>query len=103
MTPGISAAALQEATPNALRGRVAALYYVVTNLIGASAGPVVAALFTQHVFHDPAQVGFSLATLAIVGSPIAALLFSLALRPYRVMVQGEADPAPFRRTHFDYQ
>ena len=35
MAPGISAAALQEATPNALRGRMAAIYYIVTNLLGA--------------------------------------------------------------------
>ena len=93
MAPGISAAALQEATPNALRGRVAAMYYIVTNLVGASAGPVVAALLTQHLFRDPAQVGSSLATLAIVGSPLAVLLFTLALGPYRAILGGEVGPA----------
>ena len=89
MAPGISAAALQEATPNALRGRMAAIYYIVTNLLGASLGPVIAALLTQHVFIDPAQVGFSLATLALLGAPLAALLLTLALAPFRAIVGGE--------------
>lgn len=86
MTPGISAAALQEATPNALRGRMAATYYIVTNLVGAGLGPVVAALLTQYLYHDPAQVGLSLATLALIGGPLTALLLTLALRPYREIV-----------------
>ncbi len=90
MTPGISVVALQEATPNALRGRLAATYYIVTNLIGAGLGPVVAAVLTQYVFHDPSQVGLSLATLALIGGPLTALLLTLALAPYREIVTSGA-------------
>lgn len=89
MAPGISAAALQEATPNALRGRMAAIYYIVTNLLGASLGPVVAALLTQQVFVEPAEVGFSLATVALLGAPLAAVLLTMAFGPYRAIVGGE--------------
>lgn len=94
MTPGVSAAALQEATPNALRGRMAATYYIVTNLVGASLGPVVTALLTQFVFREPAQVGLSLATLALIGGPLAMLLLTVALAPYREIVARPAAPAP---------
>jgi MFS family permease len=87
MAPGISAAALQEPTPSALRGRMAATYYIVTNLVGASLGPVVAAMLTQYVFHDPLRVGISLATLALVGGPLTAVLLTTALAPYRAMLR----------------
>jgi MFS family permease len=98
MAPGVSAAALQEATPGAMRGRMAATYYIVTNLVGASLGPLVVAGLTQYAFHEPSQVGLSLATLALCGGPLAAVLLTVALRPYREILAGLGSTASRERT-----
>lgn len=94
MAPGISVAALQEVTPSSLRGRMAAGYYITTNLVGASLGPVIAAALTQYVFMDPQLIGASLATVALVGGPLTVVLLTLTLRPFRDLVHANVHPAP---------
>jgi MFS family permease len=81
--PIVSATALQQVTPGEVRGRMAAVYYISTNLIGASLGPLVTAALVQWVLKDSKQVGLSLAVLALATAPLAWLLLSIALRPYR--------------------
>jgi MFS family permease len=90
MLPVVSAMAVQQVSPNAVRGRVAASYYIVTNLIGAGLGPLVTAGLTQYVFRDPAQLGLSLATMAAIGGPIVIILLTRTLEPYRALVAARA-------------
>jgi MFS family permease len=89
LTPTVSVIAMQQATPNHLRGRMAAVYFITTNLVGSSLGPVATAALTQYVFEDPRDLGLSLASLALVGGPLIALLLSLSLAPYRRLLAAQ--------------
>jgi MFS family permease len=94
LTPTVSVIAMQHATPGHLRGRMAAIYFITTNLVGSSLGPLATAALTQYVYEDPRDLGLSLATLALVGGPLIALLLSLSLAPYRrLLAVQQEDPA----------
>jgi MFS family permease len=80
---GVSAAALQEVTPNRLRAQTSALYYFAINLVGLGLGPLHVALLTDGVFADEAHVGESLALSAAVLGPIGGALMFMALRDFR--------------------
>lgn len=80
---GASVAAISEVTPGALRGRVSAVYYLVMSFVGLVFGPLSVALCTDHLFHDPARVGDSVALVAGVIGPLAAWLIWRALPAFR--------------------
>lgn len=71
---GAAAAALQEMTPNRMRGQVSALYLFFLNLTGIGLGPTIVALFTDEVYGGDASVRFSIATIVAIAMPVAALL-----------------------------
>jgi MFS family permease len=78
-------------TPNRMRAQVIAVYLLIANLLGYSAGPILVAWLTDEVFRDPAAIN---ASLAIAGPSIMATgiaLLAFALKPFRSML---ADPAP---------
>lgn len=79
----MSAAALQLATPNRMRGIVASLYLFVLSVIGLGAAPTVVALVTDRVFADPSKVGVSLAAVCATSAAGAALLLFSSLPHYR--------------------
>lgn len=79
---GVVLAALQDATPAALRGRASATYYLVVSIIGLSVGPISVALLTDRVFRDPSAVGWSIAVVGLIAAPIAAFLMHLGSRAY---------------------
>ncbi len=80
---GLVLAALQDATPAALRGRASATYYLVVSVVGLSIGPISVALLTDKVFKDPTAVGWSIAVVAMIAVPISAVLLYLAGRNYQ--------------------
>lgn len=71
---GASIAAIQQVTPNRLRGQVASLYYLTIGLVGLLFGPLSVALLTDQIFHDPQKLGWSLAVVCAVVQPVAAWL-----------------------------
>ncbi|MFD2580113.1 hypothetical protein ACFSTD_19240 [Novosphingobium colocasiae] len=77
------AAALQEITPNQMRGQMTALYLLLANLFGIGLGPTVVAAFTDHVFGNEMAIGHSITATVALAGPFAALLFWLCRRPYR--------------------
>lgn len=79
---GVVLAALQDATPAALRGRASATYYLVVSVIGLSVGPISVALLTDKVFGDPAAVGWSIAAVGLIAAPVSAFLMHLGSRSY---------------------
>ena len=104
--PVVSVLALQQATPNEFRGRLSAMYFIITNLVGYSLGPIVTAALTQYLFGQPDQIGYSLALLGMVAGPAAMVLFSAALRPFKSLVnatvsggQAGSDPSPAKAAH----
>jgi MFS family permease len=81
---GTSVAAIQLIFPNQLRGQVSALYLFIINLGGLTLGPLLPGLLTDYLFRNEKMVGVSLAITTTGAGILMLLLFSAALRPYRV-------------------
>jgi hypothetical protein len=58
---------------------------MLTTLVGLGIGPVVIGLMTDHLFHDPADVRYSLAIVVGLPAPIMFTLMMIARRPYRAL------------------
>jgi MFS family permease len=83
---GPANAALQMITPNQMRGQIRAAYQFVFNVVGFGAGPFLVAVFTDYVFHDDAALRYSLASVAAITGPLAALLTWYGMKPYAACV-----------------
>ena len=79
---GVAVAAFHEITPNALRAQATALYMFTINLIGLGLGPTSVALITDYVFHDAAQLRYSMAIVGVVIALIGLILAVYAVRQY---------------------
>lgn len=75
-------AALQNITPNAMRGRVTALYLFVFTVIGQGGGPIFIALITNFVIKDESLIRWAMSGSAAVMTPLAALIIWLGVKPY---------------------
>lgn len=91
---GSSGAALQLVTPNQMRAQVSALQIFFGNIIGMTLGASSIAALTDFVFHDDMAVRYSLAWVAAVFCPAAALVLRSCLRPYREALQETARLEP---------
>ena len=85
-TASIGPAAAQVVTPPELRGRVSAIFVLVTGLIGMVLGNLLVGLFTDKVLGDPRQVGTSLVLLVASVLSIAAVLLAQGRAEMRRMV-----------------
>jgi MFS family permease len=85
---GVAGAALQLVTPNRLRARMVALYFLVANLIGLGCGPTAMALVTDLVFHDDAALRYGIAIVTAVALPISGLILTLGLKPFARAVEA---------------
>lgn len=93
---GPAVAHLQMATPAHLRGRTAALFVLVFNLLGLSLGPSLVAACTDFIFEDKARVGDSLVLVFSVLVPVIFALFAFNLKTFREAVppaDGHAAPS----------
>ena len=97
LTPTVSAIAIQHATPSHLRGRVSAIYFLVTGIVAGNLGPLLPALLTQYVFQDPTRIGLSLAIVGLVAAPLVATGLLAALAPYRHLISEQVAAASVRR------
>ncbi len=86
-------AALQELTPNRMRGQVSAVYLFFLNLAGIGIGPTLVALFTQNVFGRDDAVNYSIAVVVALTAPLSALLLALACRQYRTGMKEDSSRA----------
>jgi MFS family permease len=84
---GISAAALNQITPNQMRGQTSAIYLFFVNMLGLGFGPSAVALLTDYVLHDPLLVRHSLSIMAALTAPVAAFCFWRMLPFYRRSVE----------------
>ena len=80
---GAAAAALQEITPNQLRGQVSAFYLFGLNLAGIGCGPTLVAFLSDRIFHNEQALGSALAVLTAVSVPLGCCLLALGIAPYR--------------------
>ena len=90
---GLPAAALQVISPNALRGQMTALYFLVGNLVASGFGPTFVALVTDYGFGDPAMLRYSLAIVSAVTIPLGLIAVWMSLKPYRASVARARGPA----------
>ena len=74
-------AAIQRITPNAMRGRMTAIYLFMFIFFGALGGQLIGSV-TQRVFHSDADLWKSIALTAAILLPLAALTISRGVRPY---------------------
>ena len=82
----IGAATLQLVTPAQLRGRVSAIYLLVTSLVGMSLGPAIVGFLTDRVFADPQRIGTALALEFAVLGVVVSAMFAIGLGPMRAAV-----------------
>lgn len=75
--------AIQLIVPNRARAQVSAAYITITTLVGLGLGPLVVGIMTDHVFHDPADIRYSLAIVVSFPAPVLFLLLSRARRSFR--------------------
>jgi len=83
---GPANAAVQMITPNQMRGQMRAAYQFVFNVIGFGAGPFIVALFTDRIFNDDGALRYSLASVAALIGPLAAILTWYGMKPYAACV-----------------
>jgi MFS family permease len=74
-------AAIQRITPNAMRGRVTAIYLFMFIFFGAFGGQLIGSI-TQRVFGSDAALWKSILLTASILLPLAALTISRGIRPY---------------------
>jgi MFS family permease len=74
----------QMVTPNTMRGVLAGLYVVCTNVIGLGLGPTLVAVTTDYVVGDPARVHVSLTLVSMVVAPVALVLMMSGMAAFRV-------------------
>ena len=79
-------AGLMVVTPNQMRAQASALYYLVVNLIGLTAGPTGIALFTDRVFRDDAMLRYSVLSVSVIVGVLAIFVLTYNLAQYRKAV-----------------
>jgi MFS family permease len=85
---GAQNAAFLMITPNRMRGQTTALYLIMYTVIGYGLGPTVVALLTDFAFGQERYLYLALATVSAVLGPIAALSYSVALKPFAARAES---------------
>lgn len=80
---GVLLTAIQDVTPNRLRGQVTAITLLAVNIIGVGLGSVVIAAFTDYLFHDEGALRYSIVLTGILVLPTMVLLLVRGMRYYR--------------------
>lgn len=69
-------------TPNRMRAQVVAIYLLIANLLGYSAGPLLIAWLTDNVFGSPSEIYLSLAAAPPVIMVVGLVLVWSAVKPF---------------------
>jgi len=88
---GVMLAAIQDVTPNQLRGQVTALALLIVTLVGMGLGASVIAAITDFGFGDQSALRYSIALTGAVTLPAIALMILAALPHYRRAIVQLAD------------
>ena len=78
-------AAIQTIVPNQARAQTTSIYITVSTLVGLGGGPLFVGLMTDHLFQNPADIGYSLAIAIGVPAPLVVILLLMACKPYRAL------------------
>lgn len=80
---GVAVSAIQQISPNEMRGQISALYLFVVNLIGLGLGPTAVALITDQVFGSDAALRYSMAAVGGGAAVLGAVMLFLGLGAFR--------------------
>lgn len=83
---GVILTAIQDVTPNRLRGQVTALTLLAVNLVGLGLGSSIVAAFTDFVFGDERALRYSIALTGAIFLPIMAVMLAKGMRMYRAEI-----------------
>ena len=83
---GAGVASFPLITPNRMRAQIIAVYLLVANLFGYSAGPLLVAWLTDNMFGSPSDIDRSLAIAPPMTMAIGLILVAIAMKPYRKMI-----------------
>lgn len=87
---GSTASMLQVITPNQIRAQISAMQIFLNNIVGMTVGASAIAALTDFVFVDDMAVKYSLAWVAAVACPLAAIILWTCLKPYRAALDKAA-------------
>jgi MFS family permease len=80
-----------ELVPANMRGIAVALYAFAGTMIGATLGPLFVAMLTEHLFHDPALVGWSILIVTTPSLLLAAVLMAICRRNMGRLAGGDSE------------
>ncbi len=80
---GVAVSALQQFTPNEMRGQISALYLFFVNIIGIGMGPTLIALATDHAFGDDAMLRYAMSLVAGASALLATAILALGQPAFR--------------------
>ena len=86
---GASTTAIQELMPNQVRALASAIFLFLLNMIGLGLGPYVVAFFTDTIFKDEKAIRYSLAALYVIGGGLGLLLYWIAYRGYKKVMEQQ--------------
>ncbi|MCZ0943824.1 MAG: MFS transporter [Gammaproteobacteria bacterium] len=84
---GVAVSALQQFTPNEMRGQVSAIYLFFVNIIGIGMGPTLIALVTDHGFGNDAMLRYAMSLVAGASAILAVVTLALGLPAFRSSLQ----------------
>jgi MFS family permease len=94
MAFGAAAAGIQTLTPNRMRAQASAAYLFTLNLLAVGLGPTLAALLTDHWFHDDLRVGHSVSIVICCVAPLTLTALLLARKPFVACALSNDNPSP---------
>jgi MFS family permease len=80
---GVIFTAIQDVTPNRLRGQVTALTLLVVNVVGLGLGSSIIAAITDFGFGDEGALRYAISITGAVLLPLVVLMLALGMRRYR--------------------
>lgn len=83
--------ALNQVTPNQLRGQVVAVYTLLTGLVGIAVGSGAVGLLSDYVFNYPTGIAPALALVCLTGGLAGIAMLAYGRSSYRVAVQRAAN------------
>ena len=85
---GVAVSAIQQFTPNELRGQISALMYLFpVNLIGIGLGPSLVAVITDYGFEDANALRYSMTIISCVAALLATVILWRGIGHFRASLQ----------------
>jgi MFS family permease len=82
---------IQDVAPSPMRGLAVSICGLTNAVIAATGGPMLIALSTENIFHDPKMVGYGIATVVVPTLLAASILFHLTGRALKADLRRKGE------------